>query len=60
MVTRISLPIRTNGKPLAAIGRFPSTIGKLMIGKSLATNGEEITNAMIDNDVLVTIGKLVM
>ena len=48
----ISLPIRTNGKPSAAIGKFPSVIGKLMIAKTLATNGEEITNAMIGNDVL--------
>ena len=48
----ISLPIGTNGKPLAAIGKFPSAIGKLMIGKTLATNGEEITNAMIGNDEL--------
>ena len=48
----ISLPIGTNGKPLAAIGKFSSAIGKLMIGKTLATNGEEITNAMIGNDVL--------
>ena len=47
-----SLPIGTNCKPLAAIGKFPSAIGKLMIGKTLATNGEEITNAMISNDVL--------
>ena len=39
-----------NGKPLAAIGKFP--IGKLMIRKILATYGEEITNAMIGNDVL--------
>ena len=39
-------------KPLAAIAKFPTTIGKLMIGKTLATNGEEITNAMIGNDVL--------
>ena len=31
-----------NGKPLAAIG-------KLMICKTLATNGEEITNGMIGN-----------
>ena len=50
--TYISLPIGTNDKPLAAIGKFPSVIGKLMIGKTLATNGEEITNAMIGNDVL--------
>ena len=49
---RISLPIGTNGKPLAAIGKFPNAIGKLMIGKTLATNGEEITNAMIGNAVL--------
>ena len=45
-------PIGTNGKPLAAIGKFPSTIEKLMIGKTLANNGEEITNAMIGNDEL--------
>ena len=50
--SHISFPIGTNGKPLAAIGKFPSAIGKLMIGKTLATNGEEITNAMIGNDVL--------
>ena len=37
---------------MAAIGKFPNAIGKLMIGKTLATNGEEITNAMIGNDVL--------
>ena len=48
----ISLPIGTNGKPLAAIGKFPNSIGKLMIGKTLATNGEGITNAMIGNVVL--------
>ena len=42
----------TNGKPLAATGKFPNTIGKLMIGKTLAMNEEEITNAMIGNDVL--------
>ena len=47
-----SLPIGTNGKPLAAIGKFLSTIGKLMIGETLATNGEEITNVMIGNDEL--------
>ena len=41
------MPIETNGKPLAAIGKFSSTIGKLMIVKTLATNGEEIMNVMI-------------
>ena len=46
------MPITGNGKPLAAVGKFPSAIGKLMIGKTLATNGEEINNAMIGNDVL--------
>ena len=51
-IFRISSPIRTNGKPLAAIGKFPSAIGKFIIGKILATSGEEITNAMIGNDVL--------
>ena len=50
--TCISLPVGTNGKPLAAIGKFSTAIGKLMISKTLATNGEEITNAMIGNDVL--------
>ena len=50
--TCISLPTGTNGKLLAAIGKFSITIGKLIIGKALATNGEEITNAMIDNNIL--------
>ena len=48
----ISLPMGTNGKPLAAFGKFPSAIGKLMMGKTLATNREEITNAMIGNHEL--------
>ena len=48
----VSLLIGTNGKPLAAIGKFLSAIGKLMIGETFATNGDEITNTMIDNDVL--------
>ena len=48
----ILLPIGTNGKPLVAIGKFPSVIGKLMIGKTLATNGEEFINVMIGNDEL--------
>ena len=47
--TRILVAIGT--RTLAA-GKFPNAIGKLMIGKTLAANGEEITNAMIDNDVL--------
>ena len=51
-LAHISLPIGTNGKPLVAIGKFPSAIGKLMIGKTLATNGEDITNAMIGNGEL--------
>ena len=42
----------TNGKPFAAIGKFPNANGKLMIGKTLAVTGEEITNAMTGNDVL--------
>ena len=50
--SRVSLPIGTNGKPLAAIGKFSSAIGKSRIGKTLATNGEENTNAMIGNDVM--------
>ena len=50
--THISLPIGTNSTLLAAIGKFHNAIGKLMIGKTLAGNGEEITNAMIGNDAL--------
>ena len=33
----VSLPIETNGRPLEAIGKSPKAIGKLMIGKTLAT-----------------------
>ena len=51
--TPISLPIGTNGKSLATIGKFPNATGKLMIGKALATNGEEIASVMADNAVLV-------
>ena len=53
-LTRISFPIETNGKALAATGKFSSAIGKLMTGKTLATNGEEITDIMIANDVLIS------
>ena len=42
----------TNGEPLVAIGKFPNVISKLMIGETLALSGEEITNAMIGNDIL--------
>ena len=48
----ISSPIGTDGKPLAAIGKFPSAICKLIFDKTLANNGEEINNALIGNDVL--------
>ena len=37
---------------MTAIDKFPSVIGKLMIAKTLAGNGEEITNAMTGNDEL--------
>ena len=46
------MSIVTNGKLLVVIGEFASAIGKLMVGKTLDTNGEEITNALIGNDVL--------
>ena len=46
------MPIGTDGKPLASIGKFPSAIGKLIFGRTLANNGEEINNAMIGNDVM--------
>ena len=52
MITSISLPVGTNGKSLAAIGKFPNAIGKLTIGRILATNEEKITNAFIGNDFL--------
>ena len=52
ILTWISLPVGTNGEPLVAIGKFPNVIGKLMIGETLALSGEEITNAMIGNDIL--------
>ena len=48
---RTTLPIGTNVKSLAAVGKFSNAIGNLMTGKTLATNGEEITNAMIGNNV---------
>ena len=52
-LTCISLTIRTNGKPLAAIGKFPNAIGKLMIGKTLPiTNCQLYTNVVIGNNVL--------
>ena len=50
--SHISLPTGNNGKVLAAIGKFPNVIGKLMIGKTLLTNEVEITNALISNDAL--------
>ena len=37
---------------LAAIGKFPNAIGKLRIGKTLATNRKEVDNAMIGDGVL--------
>ena len=46
------MPTGANGKPLAATGKFATVVGKLMICKTLATNGEDITNAMIGNDAL--------
>ena len=54
-LVHISLSIGTNDKPLVPIGKFPSVIGKLMIGKILATNGEEFINAMTGNDELENI-----
>ena len=51
VATRISLPIGTNRKQLAAIDKFSSAVGKLLINKTLATNEEKITNTMIGNDV---------
>ena len=46
------MPTETNRKPLAAIDKIPNAIGKLMMGKTLASSEEEITNAMVGNDVL--------
>ena len=47
ITSSISLPMGTNGKPLAAIGNFSNAIGKLMIGKTLATNVAEITKWLV-------------
>ena len=41
-----SLP---NGKTLAPVEKFSNAIGKFMIGKFLATNGEKMTNPVIGN-----------
>lgn len=46
------MPTETNRKPLAAIDKIPNAIGKLMMGKTLASSEEEITNVMVGNDVL--------
>ena len=46
-----TLPM-VNHWQLLPISKFLSASGKLRIGKTLATNGEEITIAMIGNDVL--------
>ena len=54
IVTHTSLSVKTNGKQLAAIGKFPNAIGKWVIDKTIASNGEEINNAMIGNNVLVS------
>ena len=51
-LSHISLSIGSNDKPLAAIGKFFNVIGKLMIGKTFATNREKTTNATIGNDTL--------
>ena len=48
----ISLPKGTNCRPLVAVGKFPIVTAKLMIGKTLATNGVQITNAATGNDLL--------
>ena len=50
MTRNSKISFKSNLIPI--IGKFSSAIGKLMIGKTLATNGEEITNAMIGNDEL--------
>ena len=41
-MTRISLPIGTNGKALAAIGKFSSAIAKLTIGKNWLSMGRKL------------------
>ena len=52
----ILLSIESNGKPLAAIIKFPNAFGKLIIGTLLATNEGEVSNTMIGDDVLAIIG----
>ena len=46
------LPIGTNSKPFAIIGKFPNATSKLMFGKTFSYNGEEITDAMIGSYAL--------
>ena len=48
---RIPLPVGTNGKPLTTMSKFPNATGKMMIGETLVSSGEGITNAMIGYDV---------
>ena len=50
--THVSLPIETSSKLLAVVGKFSNAIDKLMVGKTLATNVEEIINATIGNDLM--------
>ena len=38
----ISLPIGSNGKPLAAIDKYPNATVKLVIGKTLASDGRKL------------------
>ena len=37
---------------MAATCKFPNIFGKLMIGKTLASNEEVINNTMLGNDIL--------
>ena len=64
VLTCVSLPRGTDGKPLVAISKFPNAICKWMFGKTLADNRKEITNAMVGivcciDNLLVIIVKLV-
>ena len=45
---------------MAAIDKFPNAMDKLMMGKILASNEEEIANAMIGNDVLAIYWKVLI
>ena len=48
IVTHTSLSVKTNGKQLAAIGKFPNAIGKWVIDKTIASNVRLIDKLLVN------------